>query len=89
MEIQVINKQIVQKWMKDDTYGFEVSLEDIWQLIHHIIDNTKVSSHEIHEIADKLMIPYFMDNEILIDHYGEYEPGPKFEEFSDLIYNLF
>lgn len=89
MEIQVIEKTIVQKWMKDDKYDFEVPLEDIWKMIHHITYNEFISEYEIHEMADKLMIPYFVDNNILSNYNNQYFPGPNFEEFSDLIYKSF
>lgn len=87
MEIQVIEKTIVQKWMKDDKHGFEVSLEDIWQFISFIIDHCRVSKSEIEAMTDDLMFSYFIENEILMEADEEYEPGVNFEEFSDLIYD--
>ena len=86
MEIQVIEKTIVQKCMKDDKYGFEVPLEDIYDLLYHMCDNDSVSKYEIHEMTHESMIPYFIDNEILQIDNGQYIRGENWEKFDKLIW---
>lgn len=88
MKLNIIEKTIIERRLKDEKYGFEIPLNDIWLMIHYVTDEDVIDKCILHEMTDKTMIPYLVDNKILVtEDNHDYRKGENFEEFSNLIYN--
>lgn len=80
MNLKIIEKTTVTKWLKNTEYDFEIPLAEVDNLCWRINDEFAfVDAWDITDVSG--FAQYLIKNEILIYDQGGYEAGKNFDEF--------